>query len=180
MKFSRYVFRTVNYLNKHHLNSPRVKGFIGENLVNSVLLNEPYKLHNVIITGNKKAQIDHILISNKGIIVIETKNYQGLINGKVNEKYWIQYLNKKQYVFLNPIRQNNYHLNVLVERYPNYKKFFHSVIVFTRNAQVIIDDKTKTIYVDELAKYLENLPDTGLPQAEQKELFDSLSAFKQE
>ncbi len=37
--------------------------------------------------GGKRKQIDHIVVSSKGIFVIETKNWKGDIVGSKNEKY---------------------------------------------------------------------------------------------
>lgn len=178
MNFLRYVFKAVNYTSKYHLNSPRVKGFIGEKQVNSVLNEEHYKLHNILIGTNRQAQIDHIVISNKGIIVIETKNYRGLIKGNIGDQYWIQYINNKQYLFLNPIVQNNYHIKVLNEHFPEYEEYFLSVIVFTKNAKLILNNNTGIIYVDELSNYIKSLPDTGFTSEKQKWLFEYLGELK--
>ena len=178
MSFFRYAFKAVNYIHKYHLNSPRVKGFIGENLVNNVIKDECFKLHNVIIGNTRQAQIDHIVINDKGIIVIETKNYRGLIKGKVNDQYWIQYINKKQYAFLNPVIQNDYHIKVMIEQFPEYKEYFHSVIVFTKNAKLIIDDNAEVIYLEELSNYIKNLTNTDFAIEKQKWLFEYLNELK--
>lgn len=60
---------------------PKIKGFIGEAAVSSRLskLNpNNYKVINnlMIRVGNKTTQIDHVVVSNYGIFVIETKNYR--------------------------------------------------------------------------------------------------------
>ena len=56
--------------------------------------------------GDKTAQIDHVIISNYGIFVIETKNYNGKIYGSENKEYWNVYLRKFHTKFYNPIKQN--------------------------------------------------------------------------
>lgn len=58
------------------------KGIIGEKTTSSILLfldKSNYKvINNVVLkSGNKTSQIDHIVISDYGIFVIETKNYKG-------------------------------------------------------------------------------------------------------
>src|SRR5450631_2320313 len=65
---------------------PKIKGAIGEKSVAfflSGLDKTKYKLINNIMlqVGNKTTQIDHVIVSNYGIFVIETKNYKGWIVG---------------------------------------------------------------------------------------------------
>ena len=59
---------------------PKIKGFLGEKSVAFLLSGldkTKYKLINNIMlqVGNKTTQIDHVIVSNYGIFVIETKNY---------------------------------------------------------------------------------------------------------
>lgn len=179
MNFFRYALKAANYISKFHLNSPRVKGFIGEKQVNKILYDEPYKIHNVNIGTTRRAQIDHIVINEKGIIVIETKNYRGLIKGKIDEQLWIQYINNKKYAFLNPVIQNRYHINVLRDNYPELSEYFHSVVVFTNNAKVIVDVKGAFVYASDVSNYIKNLPNCGFSAIKQKELYELLMDVKE-
>jgi hypothetical protein len=59
--------------------SPSIKGWIGEKAVADILAklpNDQYKIINnlMIKTENGSTQIDHIVVSDYGIFVIETKN----------------------------------------------------------------------------------------------------------
>jgi len=72
----------------------RIKGAIGEKTVAwrlSRLPNPKYKVINnlVLSSGGKTSQIDHLVISNYGLFVIETKNVKGLIFGKESSEHWI-------------------------------------------------------------------------------------------
>ncbi|MES0342406.1 MAG: nuclease-related domain-containing protein, partial [Candidatus Humimicrobiaceae bacterium] len=65
---------------------PRMKGFIGEKTVALLLATldrKKYRTINdlIIRVEGKSTQIDHVVISNYGIFVIETKNYKGWIVG---------------------------------------------------------------------------------------------------
>ena len=54
-------------------------------------------MNNVILEveyGNT-TQIDHILINEYGVFVIETKNYKGVVYGTEGKNYWKQYLKNK-------------------------------------------------------------------------------------
>lgn len=59
-------------------------------------------------------QIDHVVLSCKGIFCIETKNMNGLIKGDVEDKSWLHY-NKagKKNIVYNPVMQNEGHIRHL-------------------------------------------------------------------
>ena len=66
---------------------PKFRGFMGEFWVKLKLKKLPknkyINLNNIMLQDNNGIhQIDHIVLSNHSIFVIETKNYYGLIKGK--------------------------------------------------------------------------------------------------
>lgn len=73
---------------------PKFKGFMGEFWVKLELKKldkSKYKILNDIMIkdANGTHQIDHIVLSNYGLFVIEMKNYYGLIKGKENDYKWV-------------------------------------------------------------------------------------------
>lgn len=139
--------------------SPNIKGYIGENKVNKVLskIDGYMVLHDIMLeTKNGTTQIDHILIGEKGVFVIETKNYDGWIFGNENSKYWTQTIYKKKNKFFNPIRQNYGHVKAIEGIIDNkYKNSLHSVIVFGNGCEfkkVTVD--TPVIYIKQLKKFI--------------------------
>lgn len=68
-------------------------GVKGEEKTSRILdiLPSNYKiLSNVQIEyDGKRSEIDNLIISKKGIIIVETKNYKGIINGNENDSEWI-------------------------------------------------------------------------------------------
>lgn len=117
------------------------KGSRGESVVarhlefNSVSL--CHVINDVIITdsSNKYSnQIDHIVVNNRGVIVIETKNYQGRIYGSEHDTYWTQVLayGKSKHKFYNPVKQNEAHA-AKIRRYLNYTVPVYSLVVFVQN-----------------------------------------------
>jgi len=68
-------------------------------------------------------QIDHVVVSNFGIFVLETKSYKGWIFGGAKQKYWIQVLYKYKKSFYNPLYQNFAHIkaveNLVRPLFPN-------------------------------------------------------------
>ena len=83
---------------KLYFSSPKTKGKIGEATVASILgTNEPntqYIINDLLFLDNNgvSRQIDHIVINQYGIWVIETKNYKGTIYGTESQKQWTQVL----------------------------------------------------------------------------------------
>jgi len=120
----------------------RYEDNIGEravrNLLTKNLPSDDYQLlNNVTIPIDKgSTQIDHILVSTKGIFVIETKHYSGWIFGNAKSKKWTQVIYKSKNQFQNPLHQNYGHVKALTSLLdfldPNAVK---SLVVFTGNAE---------------------------------------------
>ena len=119
-----------------------------------------YRLLNDILIKNqdKTTQIDHVLIGKKGIFVIETKDFNGIISGEEYSKAWIQILNGYTNKFYNPIRQNYGHIKAL-ENLIKRKDIFISVIVFTNKSKFEeMDTETSVIQLKELKKFIKKYP----------------------
>ena len=102
-------------LNKNY---SKLLGKAGEYWVKSELKKLPkdkYLILNDIMieSDNRTHQIDHIVISDYGIFVIETKQYNGYITGGEYDKNWVKKIGRNIYYFQNPIRQNYGHLVAL-------------------------------------------------------------------
>lgn len=100
------------------------KGVLGEwqvNLLIKLFLNKNkyHLIKNVTLptfTDGKKqgtTQIDHIIVSQYGIFVVETKNMKGWIFGNENQKQWTQQTFKHKSTFQNPLHQNYKHVKTL-------------------------------------------------------------------
>lgn len=120
--------------------SPQIKGFIGELKVNLRLrlLGKKFVIIPNVMLENPNgstSQIDHLVISEYGIFVIETKNYAGWIMGCDKADDWQQIIFKEKHYFRNPIKQNLSHIyalkNVLSD-YHNVK--YYPIVVFVGNA----------------------------------------------
>jgi len=101
------------------LKTPFAKGIFGEFLVNfaiNVRLDKSkyHLLKNVTLpTEDGTTQVDHIVVSQYGIFVIETKNMKGWIFGSEQQKTWTQKIYKHRTKFQNPLHQNYKHIKTL-------------------------------------------------------------------
>ncbi|MEE1124873.1 MAG: nuclease-related domain-containing protein [Acutalibacteraceae bacterium] len=112
------------------------KGAYGEYITGYSLdkINEYHKVFkNVYLPHNgKTTEIDIVLITSKGIFVIENKNYAGWVFGDEKYKYWHHtYRNGEKYKFFNPIWQNQTHINALSNFLKVDKNTMKSYIVFS-------------------------------------------------
>lgn len=80
--------------------------------------------------GTKSTEIDCLLICKTGLVSFECKNFKGTIYGNPEEENWTQYFRTaKNQPFLNPLKQNEYHIQALQRLYPGVPCY--SVVVFT-------------------------------------------------
>ena len=120
---------------------PWYKGLVGEWIVNvsaKLLLNKKrYRLiKNVTLpTENGTTQIDHIIVSEFGVFVIETKNMKGWIFGNQNQKMWTQKIYNHSNTFQNPLHQNYKHVKTLQSLLDLNDQQLHSLIVFVGNSK---------------------------------------------
>lgn len=85
-------------------------------------------------------QIDHILISRFGVLVIETKDYKGWIFADSQRPTWTQVFPNGKFQFQNPIFQNMRHLQAvrsLLDFLP--PETITSAVVFTGDAEFKTD-----------------------------------------
>lgn len=118
-----------------------LKGYIGELKVRLaikfVLGSEYIALHNITLAHKDgTSQIDHIVLSEYGMFVIETKNYSGWIFGTANQKRWTQKLGRQSYRFQNPLSQNKTHINAICDAIVINPEKIVSVIAFMGDAEL--------------------------------------------
>jgi len=165
------------------LKRPSLKGLIGEVLVNRVALSGLDKaryrsLKNLFIpnlAGDGMTELDHVVLSAHGIFVIETKNYSGWIFGSEHDRMWTRtnYGNKCQ--FVNPLRQNDGHVNALMVFLGLPRNTFHSVVFFIGEATL----KTPTppnVLTSGLSRYIESKCDILLSESQVNTAWARLSA----
>ncbi len=105
-------------------------------------------------------QIDHILVSTKGIFVIETKNYSGWIFGDEKSKEWTQVLYRVKNRFQNPIRQNYLHVKAIEELFDFIpKEHIHSAIIFSGDGEFKTPIPSSVYYLKDLDNFINSFQD---------------------
>jgi predicted RNA-binding Zn-ribbon protein involved in translation (DUF1610 family) len=126
-------------------------------------------------SGEITSQIDHVVISDFGIFVIETKNYKGWIVGNENSEYWSQIIYKYKAQFYNPIRQNSGHIKALkkcLAEYPNLE--YKSIIVFSAKAVIKVSSNTDVINSNRLLRTIKKYSQINLTQIDKENIFQRI------
>lgn len=152
---------------------PKFRGFMGEFWVKLELGKLPkdkyFVLNDIMIKDDKGThQIDHLVLSEFGIFVIEMKNYYGLIKGKEYDNKWCQHLGKTKNYFVNPIHQNYGHIKSLSNLLKLDDKYFISIICFSNQAKIDVKCNNIVTQVDylkcEILKYKELLVNNDIKE----------------
>ena len=114
------VYLFVKFILKGNYSSSNCQA--GENLVpryvEKLAEYEGYQIssiHDLYIpkSDGTTSQIDHVVVTDKGLFVIETKNYEGWIFGSEKAPYWTQTIYMNKQIFQNILHQNYGHIESL-------------------------------------------------------------------
>jgi hypothetical protein len=91
-------------------------------------------LHDVVLPDGRGGltQVDHLVLTAAGILVVETKNYGGMIFGREGEPTWTQRVGRQTHAFQNPLRQNHLHVQAVRALAPGVRVMER--VVFTDRA----------------------------------------------
>lgn len=144
------------------LKSSWFKGLFGEFTVNLLLRlrldkTEYHLIKNVTLpTDDGTTQIDHILVSQYGVFVVETKNMKGWIFGSENQKQWTQQIFKSKNRFQNPLHQNYKHVKTLESCLNIPLENIHSLIVFIGSSSFKTDMPDNVTYAGGCIRYIKS------------------------
>jgi len=167
------------------IRTPQGRGMVGELVVQIILgktkEGEKYVINNLMLVDNgKSSQIDHILINQNGVFVIETKNYSGRIYGNENQQEWTQVLSygRIKNKLYNPIKQNATHIFRLKKLLPQ-ETYISSVVVFVQNNTKYIQAQG-VLNLMQLAEYIRANNGHTLTLNEMSNVYDLLLKAKTE
>ena len=113
-------------------------------------------INNVTLpTEDGTTQIDHILVTEAGLFIIETKHYSGWILGNPRDNFWTQVIYRKKSRFRNPLLQNYGHIKTVQALFKLPESAFRGVVVFTGSAEFKTDLGPDVIFLDQLMGFIE-------------------------
>ena len=180
LKTTWYIWVLIIAASIFKLFLPRIKGFFGEKSVAFFLSRlDPtkYKIINNIMlqAGNRTTQIDHVVVSNYGIFVIETKNYQGWIIGNEFDDYWTQVIFKRKERLHNPIKQNYGHIQALKDALSEYASAnYISIVAFTTKADLKIKANTDVVFTVNLPKTIRKYSNETMSDTDKDKIYEKL------
>ena len=143
----------------------------GDKLINDLYLINPQ--------NGMSSQIDHLLISTRGLFVVETKNISGVLYGNNDLPNWTQVLANGNVIheFYNPVKQNGTHISTL-KKVLKTDVQMENIIVFVQvNTQKIDSNNVRTLR--EIKSYLCSVKKRRLLTKTQcDEFYDILRAAK--
>lgn len=130
----------------------------------------------LLVDGMSSAQIDHVVVSQYGVFVIETKTMSGTISGSLASEYWEQSLGGNLYKFLNPILQNAGHINAIRRILDDRSSSIPicSIIAFSQDADLNFDNKF-IVHFDEVASLIASFKRIRLPKGVVTGIYKKLS-----
>lgn len=159
-----------------------IKGIFGEKeigVILSFLDKSKYKiLNNVVLeVDGRTSQIDHLVISDFGIFVIETKNYKGWILGSENSEYWTQVLFQRKEKLYNPIKQNKGHILTLKKCLAEFNNVrYISIIVFSSSAEIKVVTETDVTQPYRLLKVIKQYSEVKLSEHDKQNIYQTIQS----
>jgi len=124
--------------------------------------------------NSETSEIDVVFITQKGIFVIESKNYSGWIFGDEKSSYWIAMLpNKEKNRFYNPVKQNRTHIKWLGQFLNDDIPLF-SIVTFSERCELkkvtIESSDIHVIKRDKLYAVIRNMWDDSEDKLDEKKI----------
>lgn len=164
--------------------TPFFKGWIGEFIIDTIskiFLNKSkyHLLKNITLpTDNGTTQIDHIIVSQFGIFVVETKNMKGWIFGGQNQKTWTQQIYKHKSKFQNPLHQNYKHTKTIENNLNIDSSKIFSVIVFVGESTFKTSMPENVTYPVGYIKFIKSKSEVMLTNQEVTEIISQIQSGK--
>lgn len=149
--FNHVLPENYRILNKGERGERAVAGRLRDGLPDEYrILNDVY----LPLPDGTTTQIDHIVVSQFGIFVIETKTYAGWIFGDEKSPQWTQTIYDKKSKFQNPIRQNYKHICALSETLGIDKSYFFGIVAFAGDCEFKSEMAENVLYSKNVASYI--------------------------
>ena len=178
------------------MSNSNVIGDVGEALTASKLRSDCDMtiLRNIYLTrqDGKSVEIDMVGISDKGIFVIENKNYSGFVKcdkdkciscGKCKSVCWKVIYPNIITSMLNPVKQNEIHIEALwrLLRQSNFylnPSEIHNVVIFNHKVRLEKNGLDNVFLLDEFVEHFKGIYSTGCESELYKQKKEIYELFK--
>lgn len=119
---------------------------------------DAHVLNNITLRleNSSTTQIDHVLITTKGIFVIETKHYNWWIFANYKSPKWTQHTYMEKFTFQNPILQNYKHVKAIQKLFDFINpQYIHNIVVFSGAGIFKTIKPNNVFYIEELLPAIE-------------------------
>lgn len=158
------------------------KGELSVRMWLKLLSSDQYKIINdlLISSHGHTSQIDHVVVSEYGIFVIETKNYQGWIYGGNYSEYWTQNIFGHKYELRNPILQNQGHIRALKRLLPDVPAdSYIPIVAFSRRATLKLSTNEPVVYWSKLRREIRSYKTRRLTPEMVQQVYSALLSSHQ-
>ena len=148
-----------------------IKGWFGEKVL-WILLRRHLKRHDYKILNNiylhqsngYTHQIDHIVVSQWGIFVIETKTFDGeLVQCNNEARRWTYVTSSNGYYYWqNPIKQNRWHIRALADCLGHPLEHFYTIVAFAGPIKFPSKIPANVVHFDDVAQYIQSHSQTTI------------------
>jgi DNA-binding FrmR family transcriptional regulator len=188
------IIGIVAYLIYGSMYRNKLKGKIGEYITQKVIESYCNKrgysyLYDVMIKNEmiETSQIDHLIITRKGIAVIETKFHDGTIYGSEFDENWTYITRdnenrKHKNYYHNPIRQNYGHIEAL-KKIVDKDVQYYNIVLFIDSVNLkkseVANKFTKYGYTYDLNKMLESFDSLSEKKISSEEAYEIYNKIKE-
>jgi len=164
------------------LRSRWFKGHLGELIVNfsarMFLDKDRYHLiKNVTLpTEDGTTQIDHIIVSQFGVFVVETKNMKGWIFGNAKQRQWTQKIYRHSQRFQNPLHQNYKHVKTLQRLLGLDDEQVFSLIVFVGDSTFKTEMPENVTQGGRYIRFIKSQTEQRLSDAEVQDIVEKIGS----
>lgn len=135
---------------------PILKGAVGEARLARRIARLGFPgLNDVVLRGEDGTltQVDHVVLTARGLVAIETKNYGGSIYCRREDREWTQVVRGAKIRFQNPIRQNYKHVAALRH---HLGPGVSGLVVFAGSARFPNGMPEGVVGLEQFARHMEN------------------------
>lgn len=178
-----YIWLTIFIIGVIYAIRAGIKTYLSQ-LPNATLLAKldpvKYKVINSLVVNidGEELEMDHVVVSNYGVFLIEARHYQGFVLGEEDDEAWTQLLYSRREKIENPLLTNQKHIQKLNSLLPEYQGIINyiSIAVFTADSMLKVIAKSDVIQTADLLKTVRKYKKETLTDEQKETIFSTLSS----